>query len=51
MYTQLDTVYTLFETFFVYVKMKELFEVAELGGALCIIEMWAQSSTLVLSYI
>jgi hypothetical protein len=31
MYTPFDTVYILFETFFVYVKMRELFEVAELG--------------------
>jgi hypothetical protein len=36
MYTPLDTVYILFETFFVYVKMRELFEVAELGGTHCI---------------
>jgi hypothetical protein len=34
MYTPLDTVYILFETFFVYVKMRELFDVAELGGTL-----------------
>jgi hypothetical protein len=31
------TVFILFETFF-YVKIRELFEVAELGGTLCIIE-------------
>jgi hypothetical protein len=36
MYTPLDTVYILFETFFCCVKMRELFEVAELGGTLCI---------------
>jgi hypothetical protein len=36
MYT-LGTVYILFETLFVYVKMRDLFEVAELGGTLCII--------------
>jgi hypothetical protein len=34
-YTPLDTVYIWIETFFVYVKMGELFEVAELGGTLC----------------
>jgi hypothetical protein len=36
MYTPLYTVHILFETFFVYVKMRELLEVAELGGTLCI---------------
>jgi hypothetical protein len=35
MHTPLDTMYILFETFFVYVKMRELFEVAEFGGTLC----------------
>jgi hypothetical protein len=36
MFSPLDTVYILFEAFFVYVKMRELFEVAELGGTFCI---------------
>jgi hypothetical protein len=36
MNTPLDTVYILFETFIVRVKMRELFEVAELGGTLCV---------------
>jgi hypothetical protein len=36
MYTPLDTVYILFEIFFENFKMRELFEVAELGGTLCI---------------
>jgi hypothetical protein len=36
MYTPLDTVYILFETFFVYIKIREVFEVAELGGTVCI---------------
>jgi hypothetical protein len=36
MYTPLNTVYILFQTFFVYVKMRELFEVAEIGGTFCI---------------
>jgi hypothetical protein len=31
MYTPLDTVYILFEAF-LYLKMRELFEVADLGG-------------------
>jgi hypothetical protein len=36
MYTPLDITYILFDTFFVCVKMRKLFEVAELGGTLCI---------------
>jgi hypothetical protein len=37
MYTPLDTAYILFETFFVCIKMRELFEVADLGGSACIV--------------
>jgi hypothetical protein len=37
--TPLDTVYILFETFFVCVKVRELFEVAELGWTRCILDM------------
>jgi hypothetical protein len=36
MYTPLGTVCILFEIFLVSVKMRELFEVAGLGGTLCI---------------
>jgi hypothetical protein len=36
MYTPLDTVYILFKTLFVYVKTRELFEIADLSGTLCI---------------
>jgi hypothetical protein len=35
MYTPLDTVHILFETFLVCFKMRELFEVAELGRTPC----------------
>jgi hypothetical protein len=37
MFSPFDIVYILFETFFVYVKMRELFEVAELDGTLCML--------------
>jgi hypothetical protein len=39
MYNLLDTIYILFETFFVYVKMGELFEVEELDGTDCTLNL------------
>jgi hypothetical protein len=36
MYTLLDSVHFIWNFFFAYVEMSELFEVAELGGTLCI---------------
>jgi hypothetical protein len=44
MYTPLDTVCILFQTFFVCAKMRELFVVAELGGAFCIFKDVEMSS-------
>jgi hypothetical protein len=38
MYTLLDTVDILFKMFFVYVKIRDFFQVAELSGALCVPE-------------
>jgi hypothetical protein len=37
MYTPLDTVYTFYLKHFLYIKIRELFEVAELGGTYCVI--------------
>jgi hypothetical protein len=39
MCTPLDTVYILFGTYFVCVKVRELFEVTKLGGTLYIVTL------------